>query len=168
MGENTSGSSVNIFQKHPGSKNFRNTKSLLSKGNSLKNISQSESGGRTQALRAKIKMDKLTEREKWLMNLAYSERGIYDKYTDLLNDKIESYIANEAPKPESIVKTVDPDNLPNISVFCIVNDRGYFGELYNKYNNKKEYEFTYTNRYNFKITHYIEQKDLIKLFSLAK
>lgn len=105
---------------------------------------------------------KLTEREKWLMNLAYSERGIYDKYTDLLNDKIESYIANEAPKTESIVKKVDPDNLPEGEVLAFNESEIHCGylELY-KDGVICELEAVCLER----VTHYIETKDLIKLFT---
>jgi hypothetical protein len=109
--------------------------------------------------------NKLTEREKWLMNLAYSERGIYDKYTDLLNDDVESFIANEAPKPELIVKTVDPDNLPEGEVLAFGIGEIHCGYL-ESYRDWVICELEGVCLEN--VTHYIEQKDLIEVFNNAK
>ncbi len=62
---------------------------------------------------------------------------------------------------KSLVKKVDPDNLPEEPVFCVINGSGYIAELFNKYNERREHECVYAKRANFEINHYIEQKDLI-------
>ena len=110
---------------------------------------------------------KLTEREKWLMQEAWnSARARTDcdnmqEWLDIVDyDSIIESILRNAPKPESIVKTVDPDNLPECDVIGIEGDELCAG-FFEDYDQKPRILYNFDNMLT--PTHYIEQKDLIDL-----
>ena len=106
---------------------------------------------------------KLTEREKWLMQMAFEE-GKHN----VCNEDYDSWIGeherelcedvNEEFPP--IVKKVDPDNLPDCEVLAFGQ-----GEFLTGYLEAYLTDVTceYEGMYLENITHYIEQKDLINL-----
>ncbi len=74
----------------------------------------------------------------------------------LLLEQLEQY--------KSIVKTVDPDNLPKESVWAWCDEGLYLGRIeQNKYFNGLVIDNYYETLND--PTHYIEQKDLIKMIS---
>lgn len=113
---------------------------------------------------------KLTEREKWLMQQAWnvakdlmpSDYFDIDHWcnagTGCNGVDVEMLLAHSAPKPESIVKKVDADNLPEGEVL-IINEAGTLSntELFNHHGNVLGFLTG-----DVEITHYIEQKDLIE------
>ena len=124
---------------------------------------------------------KLTKREKWLMQKAW-DNGInrtdcndMQEWLDIVDygSMIES-ILRQAPKPESPVKTVDADNLPDGEVLMF-NDKGarflgHFNGVATNNNGVKIAFFSCSDVCNdFAIKqkgfHYIEQKDLLKLIT---
>ena len=112
---------------------------------------------------------KLTKREKWLMQKAW-DNGInrtdcndMQEWLDIVDygSMIES-ILKQAPKPESIVKTVDADNLPSGEVLAISKSEIHCGYL-ESYQDGVICELESVCLEN--VTHYIEQKNLIKMIS---
>ena len=117
---------------------------------------------------------KLTKREKWLMQKAW-DNGInrtdcndMQEWLDIVDygSMIES-ILRQAPKPESLVKKVDADNLPEGEVLALDDGKLYLGQLIA---DKNEIIFREDDDVISLITpdndiKYIEQKDLLKLIS---
>ena len=114
---------------------------------------------------------KLTKREKWLMQKAW-DNGInrtdcndMQEWLDIVDygSMIES-ILRQAPKPESLVKKVDADNLPSREVLALTSVGDLMcGELYIE----KGVVWCCSDEGSnvMSITHYIEQKDLLKLIN---
>ena len=113
---------------------------------------------------------KLTEREKWLMQQAWNHSKYCDhvlkkmdtwlnKKTEFYDASIEMLLVHDAPEPESIVKTVDPKNLPDFEVLILDQK----SELYSTglfIENQRVVGFLNSKH---GITRYIEIKDIIKL-----
>lgn len=114
-------------------------------------------------------MSELTEREKWLMNQAWMSgrhRTDCDNMQEWLD--IEDYgsllqsLLNEAPKAESIVKTVDSDNLPDGEVLVARNNETMKCSLTRRGKRALSRDGFFIHKESG-FTHYIEQEDLIKL-----
>lgn len=118
---------------------------------------------------------KLTEREKYLMGVAFEAALIGG--LDCLHKFIEQptnkkglntgdLFAQVAPKNESIVKKVDADNLPTYEdIFVVVDGELLRGDL--ELVNGVVIGFFDKGHHKTGITHYIEQKDLIKLITAS-
>jgi len=115
---------------------------------------------------------KLTKREKWLMQKAW-DNGInrtdcndMQEWLGIVDygSMIES-ILRQAPNPESIVKTVDADNLPAGEVLAIDSTKEVMLSSY-LWADAFSTVWAENDIENMNvITHYIEQKDLIKMIS---
>ncbi len=105
---------------------------------------------------------KLTEREKFLMKKSYLDGLNGYRDSDVWIKDIEAYFCGEADKEfPSIVKTVDPDNLPKDQVWAWCDEGLYIG--YIKLNQRSEIVIdNYYETLNDP-THYIEQQDIYKL-----
>ena len=119
---------------------------------------------------------KLTEREKWLMQQAWNASKDYNNESNTIADWMEPglnnidtemLLAHDAPASESIVKQVDPDNLPKGEVWAWCEDGLYLGGiLFHKTFDGLVIDNCFETLSD--PTHYIEQKDLIKLFEDSK
>ena len=116
---------------------------------------------------------KLTEREKWLMQQAWNASKDYNNESNTIADWMEPglnnidtemLLAHDAPASESIVKQVDPDNLPYFEV-AILDKKGelYCAGLFIE--NQRVVGFLNSKH---EITRYIEIKDIIKWLEDSK
>lgn len=85
--------------------------------------------------------------------------------TNELQKKLDSF--------ESLVKTVDPDNLPDCDVLALNDEGEFFTTCFIKSDGDVEYYYSdnFTMGYvknKMRVTQYVEQKDLLELFEAVK